>query len=280
MCKYELIDLNDYTYSGEGGQGVAYTHRSDPRLAKLFNPGFEVDVALEEFKMAEAAYDLGIPTPKPLRLITDGERVGTEYELIRDKRSLCRIISEEPGRLEEISLDFAGACRELHSRRADTSRIPSMKGRMQEFLSREGVVPDSLSEKMATFLETVPDTPCCLHGDMQIGNIITDGRRTLWIDIGQFAYGAPEWDLALCMRVCDIKDPARADKLFHLTPGQMRRHWDIFIRAYYGLSSDEEVARCERRLMPYSAIKVAYMYHITFHAPMGEDLVRFLSGMF
>ncbi len=26
-------------------------------------------------------------------------------------------------------------------------------------------------------MDTVPDTPRCLHGDLQIGNIITDGKR-------------------------------------------------------------------------------------------------------
>ena len=35
MAEYELIDLAEYTRTGEGATAVAYTHRSEPRLAKL-----------------------------------------------------------------------------------------------------------------------------------------------------------------------------------------------------------------------------------------------------
>ena len=273
MYQYEHIKLSDYVRSGEGGQGVAYTHRSEKRLAKLFNPGFDADLAVKEFEMARAACDLGVPTPQPLRLITDGERVGTEYELIEHKRSFCRIISEEPARMEEISLRFAGACKALHAMKADTARIPSMKARMQAFYAREGVVPDCLKEKILPALDQIPDTPYCLHGDMQIGNIITAGGKDLWIDIGQFAYGAPEWDISLCWRVSQLADPRMTDRLFHLTPEQMKRHWEIFAPAYYGVDP-EQIDLKVKQLLPYSVIKASYMRFITYHEPVPEDLAR------
>lgn len=278
MLQYENIQLSDYTYSGEGGQGVAYTHKTEKRLAKLFNPGFDAEFAIKEFEMACAAYELGVPTPKPYRLVTDGERVGTEYELIENKRSFCRIISQEPERMEEISLRFAKACRALHAMKADTTRIPSMKARMQAFYSQEGIAPKFYVEKVMACLEQIPDTPCCLHGDMQIGNIITDGKRTLWIDIGQFAYGAPEWDLSLCWRISQITDPQRTDQLFHLTPEQLSQHWSIFAPAYYGIRPEETDLQI-RKFLPYVAIKSAYMYHITFHQPIGEEMAHRLIAM-
>ena len=276
MNHYETVDLGQYVYSGEGGQGVAYAHKSEGRLAKLFNPGFDVQLAVEEFKTAQAAFDCGVPTPRPYRLITDGERVGTEYELIEGKRSFCRIISEEPERMQEISLRFAKACKALHAKPADTSRIPSMKYRMQEFYARDGVVPVFLKERVEPILERIPDTPTCLHGDMQIGNIITDGKRDLWIDIGQFAYGAPEWDLSLCWRISQIADPKRTDNLFHLTPEQMQRHWIIFACAYYGIQA-QELGRIIKEYLPYAAIKSAYMYYITFHQPMTDEMAHRLA---
>ena len=270
MKQYETINLSDYTYSGEGGQGVAYTHKSEKRLAKLFNPGFNADFAVKEFEMACAAYELGVPTPKPFRLITDGQRVGTEYELIEHKRSFCRIISEEPQRMEEISLRFAEACRKLHSTKADTARIPSMKARMRDFYATDGVAPAFFAEEVLRLLEQIPDTPCCLHGDMQIGNIITDGKRTLWIDIGQFAYGAPEWDLGLCWRISQMTDNKMLDHLFHLTSEQMQPHWNLFAPAYYGIAP-ESIGEKIRKMMPYFAIKAAYMHYLTRHQPIAPD---------
>ena len=278
MSQYERIHLEDYTYSGEGGQGVAYTHKREKRLAKLFNAGFDAEIAIKEFHAAQAAYEAGVPTPRPYRLITDGERVGTEYELVEGKRSYCRIISQEPERLEEISLRFARDCKALHAMPADVSRVPSMKARMQEFYAREGVVPAVLKDFALPLLEEIPDTPTFLHGDMQIGNIITDGKRDLWIDIGQFAYGAPEWDLSLCWRLSQIPDLERTERLFHLTPAQMQQHWRIFAGAYHGVPP-EELDAVIKGYLPYMVIKSAFMYYITFHQPMSDDTARRLIEM-
>ena len=269
--QYEQIDLGNYVRSGEGGQGVAYTHKSEKRLAKLFNPGFDATLAMEEFKAATEAFEAGIPTPRPFRLITDGSRVGTEYELVENKRSFCRIISEEPERMQEISLRFAKDCKALHAMPADTTRIPSMKARMQAFYHRDDVAPKVVKDWALEVLEGIPDTPTCLHGDMQIGNIITDGQRDLWIDIGQFAYGAPEWDLALCWRVSLMSDPKMTDALFHLTPEQMQKHWGIFACAYHG-ATPQDLGGFVQAYLPYAAIKSAYMYYITYHQPMSDEM--------
>ena len=278
MKQYELIQLEDYTQSGEGGQGVAYTHKREKRLAKLYNPGFDVDMAIEEFEVARMVYESGIPTPRPFRLITDGERVGTEYELIEGKRSFARIISQQPERMQEISIRFANACKALHATAADVSRIPSMKARMLEFIKREGMMPPFYRDRLLPVLEQIPDTPTCLHGDMQIGNIITDGTKDLWIDVGQFSYGSPLWDLSMCWRVCQMSDPTQTDQLFHLTPEQMQQHWGIFACAYHGVTP-QELGGVIREYLPYSAIKIPYMYYITFHRPISEEIGHRLSEM-
>lgn len=279
MSQYEKINLDDYVLSGEGGQGLAYTHKSEKRLAKLFNVGFDTEEAIREFEMARAAYDAGVPTPKPFRLITDGERVGTEFELVENKRSFSRIISQQPERMQEIATRFAKDCRALHALPADVSHIPSMKRRMQEFYARDGVVPAFMKERILPVLEHIPDTPRCIHGDMHIGNIITDGERDLWIDIGQFAYGAPEWDLSICWRVSQIADSGMLENLFHLTPEQMKQQWGIFACAYHGVSP-QDLGSCVRQYMPYAAIKSSYMYYLTYHRPVSDEMAqRIITNM-
>ena len=94
-------------------------------LAKLYNLGFEADRAMDEFLTARTVFEMGIPTPEPYRLVTDWARMGGEYELIKNKRSFARIISQEPERLEEISLEFARMTKELHAVKADTGRMHS-----------------------------------------------------------------------------------------------------------------------------------------------------------
>ena len=119
----QRINLDDYIQTGEGGTALTYTKKDGLSLAKLYKPGFEADRTKDEFLTASTVYQLGIPSPKPYRMITDGERSGAEYELIKNKRSYTRIISQVPERLEEITLKFAHMARELQAIDEATKRL-------------------------------------------------------------------------------------------------------------------------------------------------------------
>lgn len=270
----QRINLDDYIQTGEGGTALTYTHKDGLSLAKLYNPGFEADRAKAEFLTARAVFELGIPSPEPFRLITDGQRSGAEYELIKNKRSYTRIISQEPERLEEISLKFARMAKELHAKQADTTRLQSYKQRIANFYHEKDMVPEDYKQRVLQFLDTVPDTPRCLHGDLHIGNIITDGQRDLWIDLGEFAYGVPEWDLALLWTMCHNMPGDRVEHIFHITHDTMMAHWDIFFPAYLGTSDPQAIHEATQRLLPYYAAKVPYIFHMVFNRPMPDAALQ------
>ncbi len=277
--EYELIKLEDYIRTGEGGTAVSYTHKTRPALAKLYNPGFEADRAEAEFLTARTVFELGIPTPEPYRLVTDGERYGAEYELIPGKRSFTRIIADQPERLEEMSLEFARQARKIHSTPADTSRVRSYKDAIRRFYEEKDLVPEEYKRRALAFLGTVPDTATCLHGDLHIGNIITDGRRTLWIDVGEFSYGLPEWDLGLLWSMTRNMDKEKTDNLFHVTPETLLAHWDIFIAAYLGTTDAGTIGAFSRRLLPFYAAKVPYVFDMAYHTSLPAEAFRKLLPM-
>lgn len=279
MNNYETINLDDYIRSGEGGTAVSYTHKDGKTLAKLYNPGFEADRAREEFLTARTVFELGIPTPEPYRLVTDGERYGAEYEFVKNKRSFTRIISQEPERLQEISLTFASLARKLHATPADTGRLRSYKEVLTRFYQEKNLVPEAYRQRSLAFLEQVEDTPTCLHGDLQIGNIITDGYRTLWIDVGEFSYGVPEWDLCIMWIMSRRMGEERADKLFHLKPEQLEQHWNVFLPAYLGTTDPRELEAFVKRIIPYYAVKVPYVYDMAYHGPLPESSSQVIEKM-
>ena len=270
----QRINLDDYIQTGEGGTALTYTHKDGLSLAKLYNPGFEADRAKAEFLTARAVFELGIPSPEPFRLITDGQRSGAEYELIKNKRAYTRIISQEPERLEEISLKFARMAKELHAKQADTTRLQSYKQRIANFYHEKDMVPEDYKQRVLQFLDTVPDTPRCLHGDLHIGNIITDGQRDLWIDLGEFAYGVPEWDLALLWTMSHNMPGDRVEHIFHITHDTMQAHWDIFFPAYLGTSDPQAIHEATQHLLPYYAAKVPYIFHMVFNRPMPDAALQ------
>ena len=277
--KVERINLDDYIQTGEGGTALTYTSKDGKTLAKLYNPGFEADRARDEFLTARMVFEMGIPSPEPYRLVTDGARMGGEYELIKGKRSFARIISQEPERLEEISLEFARMTKELHALKADTARMHSIKQMMVRFYQETDVIPVNYKQRVLNFLEKVPESDYCLHGDLQLGNIISDGRRKLWIDVGLFSYGVAEWDLGTVYEFSHMTNAKITDFLLHLTPETLAAHWDIFLPAYLGTTDPQRIEEANLRIRPYVSTKVPFMLYIANHLDLIPQVVQRLEKL-
>ena len=272
----QRINLDDYIQTGEGGTALTYNHKDGKTLAKLFMSSVAADNAAREFHINQVVYESGLPTPKPIRLITDGERFGAEYELISPKRSFTRIISQEPDQLVPLSERFARLARKIHETPADTKRLPDMKELVGEWIGKFENLPDAYKERFHRFLDTVPSTPTCLHGDLHIGNIITDGQRDLWIDVGDFAYGVPQWDLCMMYFSSHFLSPDRADNIFHLDNDSLKAHWNAFAPVYYGTDSKEVLEAEVRKLYPFIATKLAFIVSKIRDgkAPVSEERLR------
>ena len=257
--EFERIDLDDYIQTGEGGTALTYNHKDGKTLAKLFLPSMAADNAIREFRTSLVVYESGLPTPKPIRLITDGTRFGAEYELVKNKRSFSRIISQEPEQLVPLSERFAVLAKQIHQTPADTMRLPDMRELVRKVVDQFQNLPDAYKARIYRFLDTVPSTPTCLHGDLHIGNIITDGQRDLWIDVGDFAYGVPQWDLGMMYYAANYISAERADSIFHVDNDTLRAHWKAFAPVYYG-TDDEMVLEAEvRKLHPFIAAKLTFI---------------------
>ena len=278
--EYQKINLDDYVQSGEGGTSITYSSKDGHTLAKLYLPGYGSESIVREFQVNQAVYEAGIPTPKPIRLITDGTRIGAEYEIVTNKRSLSRIISEEPEQLEPLTIRFAQMAKQLHQTPANTERFPDMRELVRYHISRYEGLPQDLKDRLMAKLETIPAPATCIHGDLHIGNVVFDGNRNLWIDIGDFAYGCPEWDLGMMYFAFYTMSEARAQSIFHLNVETLKRHWTLFARAYWNTEDAGEIAAHVRALSPFIALKLAYFIS-KLHDGKGdvpEALIQALNG--
>ena len=140
-------------------------------------------------------------------------------------------------------------------------------------------MPEEYKRRALAFLERVPEVDTCLHGDLQIGNIITNGDRTLWIDVGEFSYGIPEWDLGMLWTITHNMKSERSVNLFHVTQETLNKHWNIFLPAYLGTSDSEALETYTKRLFPFYAAKVPYVFDMAYHTSLPDVALQKIIQM-
>lgn len=238
----EFKRINDYSAwepFGKGGRGTTYRSKEDPSvILKMDNRGVEKYVR-EEFELSKKVSSLGIPTPKVYDLITDGKLYGYTAQLIKGKKSLCRIVSEDPSRMDGMAKLFAERALEFHSKKYGPSEpvgesgfdITDMKQRTIECIKTNKYLTDKTKETILAEIQSIPDTGTCLMGDFHFGNLITTGENDYWIDLGEFTHASPAFDLARFGFSLEL--PSFITKnLFHVDNRQLKVFYDKFL-AYY-----------------------------------------------
>ena len=251
-----LIDLNDYVRSGEGANGASYNHKTDPNvMLKLYFRNFEA--AEKELELAQKVYAMGIPTPEPGDLITDGKQIGIRFRRIEGKKSYSRACGDNPENTEEYAREFARLCKQLHATHVDTAQFENVKDRYYKMLSDNPEVTPEQKEKIRAFIAAAPDADTALHGDLQFGNGIfveKDGvRKQYFIDLGDFCYGYYMFDLGMVYLCCCLNNEEWTQEVNHMSNATARRFWDAFAREYFGPEADLE--QVEKEVRVYAGIK-------------------------
>ncbi len=275
MKNAERIDLNDYDYSGEGANGASYNHKTNPAIMlKLYNTSKPLDFIVNELDRAQKVYDMGIPSPKPGTLVTDGERYGIRFERILNKKSFSRSVGDNPEQVEFYARKFARMCKKLHSTVCPTDQFENVKDVYKHDLANDPFFTDEEKAKIVAFIDSVPDACTAIHGDLQFSNAITDGTDNYFIDLGDFAYGNPMFDLGMVLLCCKYDSDEFVEEVFHMKQETANKFWDYFLPEYFG--EDADPVEIEKQLRPFAGLKSiiierdAHVAFPEFHALLGD----------
>lgn len=231
-----LIDLNDWVRSGEGADAVSYYHKTDDSVVlRIDVRNNDYETARKEFLRSLTVAGLGVPTPMPREVVTDGIYYGTIFQRMSGKQSFSRMISEHPEKLRELAAVMASMAKELHSISCDTGEFVNVGKSYIDTINSCEHIPERLKVLLNTYASHL-DNACttCIHGDLQPGNVIRTGGRNLWIDIGKFGYGDPDLDFSSLYVLSHFTPKGIVKDLMHLSARQMREFTDCYGREYYG----------------------------------------------
>ena len=272
----KVIDLNDWVEFGGGFMGRSFYNKHDDKIMmKLYNEFVDPIMIARENKVAKAVKNMGIPTPEPGELIVCDGHLGVTFESVKNKKSVARALSENPERVEEYAMDFTKAAKYLHSQKGDGNIFPYIKDYFRDQLKVNEYLNDEQKNKVLKLLDTIKDANTCLHGDLSPGNIIYDGNgKVLFIDLSDFMYGNPMFDIGTTYLACvDTVDEA-ARNIFHCPHELLYKFWKIFIKEYFGVSTDKEIAEIENDASLYLGIKFIFFINQEGINPFLEEKIN------
>lgn len=249
-----LVSLSDYVLDGQGATGESYVSKADPSvMIKLFFPG-KIQQPLNEMRLARKVYDAGIPTPEPGEFVktVDG-RFGIRFRRIIGKKSYSRATGDDPANVERYATEFAQMCKKLHSIHLDTTKFENIKDHNLLLLEQNPFFKPEEKEKLARFILDAPDTDTAIHGDLQYSNAIFAGDKRYFIDLGDFCYGYPLFDVGMVYLCCNLSTEEFISETFHMPKSLARKFWEYFARVYFG--SDRPLASINEEILPYAGIK-------------------------
>ena len=249
------ISLDDYILSGGGANGESYDHKTDPSvMLKLYFPG-KIQQPLDEMKLARKVYDMGIPTPEPGEyVVTENGRYGIRFHRILDKKSYSRATGDHPEKAVQYAEEFAQMCLQLHATHVDTTQFENVKDRYGRLLAQNPFFTADEKEKLRRFINSVPDTDTAIHGDLQFSNaIFTPDQRRYFIDLGDFCYGNPLFDLGMVYLCCILSHEDFIRETFHMEKATSIKFWEGFAPAYFG--KERSLEDIEAEIRPYAGLK-------------------------
>lgn len=262
------IDMSEFIPAGEGSNGESYYHRNDPSvMLKLYFPG-KVEQPLREMEMARKVYELGIPTPEPGDyVVTPDGRYGIRFRRIEGKVSYARAVGDNPDRVAEYAAEFAGMCLDLHSVRLDTQEFANVKDNYYRLLEENPFFTSAEKDRLGRFISDVPERNTAIHGDLQFGNAIFAGEKRYFIDLGDFCYGDPRFDLGMVYLTGNLNVESFTQEAFHMSNATARLFWEAFAPAYFG--SDRPLSSIEEEVRPFAGLKTIIIERDT-RRPMPE----------
>ena len=262
------ISLSDYVLSGGGANGESYDHRSDPSvMLKLYFPG-KIQQPLDEMKLARKVYDLGIPSPEPGEyVVTEDGRYGIRFRRIVGKKSYSRATGDNPEKVGQYAAEFAEMCLKLHATHVDTKQFENVKDRYYRLLEENPFFTPAEKDRIGRFIADTPDRDTAIHGDLQYSNAIFVGDKRFFIDLGDFCYGHPRFDVAMVYLCCCLSDEAFIQETFHMPKSLSTEFWRCFAPCYFG--ADRPLADIEEEILPYAGLKTLIIERDT-KRPMPE----------
>lgn len=262
MGDFKNIDINDFECFGGGYCGKSYKSNDGLKMLKIYDINFE-GAKIESYKEKAASISLirmNIPSPLSSYLVKTKDGYGIIYEYLKNKISYSKLIAQDCNdekKLKNHAAHIAKLIKKVHSTECDTKVFLSAKTLYKNIIE---TIPD-LSEKMRinfnNDLSQAEDGTTCLHGDFQIGNVVLSENKDILIDLPEFSYGSPYFDLGSFYAVCHSINVDFVKEYYHNDVETLKKIWYYFVREYFNTEDENIIQKEEKKILLYARLRIA-----------------------
>lgn len=219
---------------GAGACGEVF-RLDDETIIKLYYPRVKKEEIEQEKALAKKAFVMGVPTAISYDIVEADGRTGVVYELIKSK-TIGELIRGDESHLEEYVDMYAAVCRQIHGIEAEPGQLPSFKDINRSDIPNVTGITEEERAYLHRFLDLVPDRMNCLHGDLNINNIMVQNGECCLIDMGEFSTGTPMFDLSRILFSMEFAGAAKGEfNSFYKLPQDIVTHiLHLFLEKYFG----------------------------------------------
>lgn len=257
MKEYSVDNLE---MIGKGATAIVYRIDQDT-IIKVFGNNLSFDEIERERSVAKAAFLSGIATAIPYEVVKVGESYGTIYEMIKAD-TLARFMNKNPETFEENVKRFGKFMREMDAIEIDSKLFPSAKSRyLSYYAEMEPMLDDDMKKIAYSIINAIPDKKTFSHGDFHFNNVLTQNEEFVLIDMGEASCGSPIIDIMSfgCSRIyAEFLPDEYLSLIFGMTACEVKRAWDIFLKAYFNNATEEELVTINKKCLLFSGARVLY----------------------
>ena len=219
---------------GAGACGEVF-RLDDETIIKLYYPRVKKEEIEQEKALAKKAFVMGVPTAISYDIVEADGRIGVVYELIKSK-TIGELIRGDEDHLEEYVDMYAAVCRQIHGIEAEPGQLPSFKDINRSDIPNVTGITEEERAYLHRFLDLMPDRMNCLHGDLNINNIMVQNGECCLIDMGEFSTGTPMFDLSRILFSMEFAGAAKGEfNSFYKLPQDIVTYiLHLFLEKYFG----------------------------------------------
>ena len=234
------ISVEDCDIIGRGSCGECY-RIDDETIIKLYYGNTDISVIEHEKALSKKAFVMGIPTAISYDIVEADGRIGVVYELIKSK-TLAELMRTDPDNLDKYIKMYADICKSIHAIHTDDPDIPSFKDLNKEGIKLVTGITDEERDLLNKFVDMIPDGNSCIHGDLNVNNIMVQDGECCLIDMGEFGKGIPMFDISRIVfsMECLNTKPNEFNAFYKMSSEMVTYIFKGFLKEYYGTFARRE----------------------------------------